>query len=146
MFEPSCSLARRRIENSNFVLLKISVETHIFQRGEQEVFKDPSGLPNLLEPSGGMSNVPASGIGTADCWMFNTALSATCITTRQTICLADDRESPRYRRSTLTSGSPSTAGIAASNNDLGEARLSFRDLFAIFEKRNCRSQFERRTT
>ena len=53
MFEPSCSLARRRLENSNFVLLKIPVETHLFQRGEQEIFKDPSGLPNLLGLSEG---------------------------------------------------------------------------------------------
>jgi hypothetical protein len=41
-------LLRERLENSNYILLRIPIEIHLFERGLQAIYMDPSRLPELL--------------------------------------------------------------------------------------------------
>ena len=43
---------RERLENSNYILLRIPVEIHLFERGLQAICMDSSRLPEILELSG----------------------------------------------------------------------------------------------
>ena len=47
-FESSCSSLRERLENSNFILVKIPVEICLSQRGLQRIFLNPGRLSNIL--------------------------------------------------------------------------------------------------
>ena len=48
MFESSYTLLRERLENSNYVLLRIPIEIHLFERGLQGICMDPGRLKELL--------------------------------------------------------------------------------------------------
>jgi hypothetical protein len=50
-FESSCSVLRERLENSNYILLRIPIEIHLFERGRQEICVDSLRLPALLDLS-----------------------------------------------------------------------------------------------
>ena len=39
---------RERLENSNYILLRIPIEIHLLQRGLQGIFMDPGRLPALM--------------------------------------------------------------------------------------------------
>ncbi len=39
---------RERLENSNYILLRIPIAIHLFERGLQAIYMDPSRLPELL--------------------------------------------------------------------------------------------------
>jgi hypothetical protein len=45
---PHVALLRERLENSNYILLKIPVEIHLFERGLQAIRMDPARLPQML--------------------------------------------------------------------------------------------------
>jgi len=45
---PCVAWLRERLENSNFVLLRMPIKIHLFQRGLQGICMDPSRLPELL--------------------------------------------------------------------------------------------------
>ncbi len=41
-------MLRERLENSNYMLLRIPVEIHLFPHGQQRICMDPGRLPELL--------------------------------------------------------------------------------------------------
>ena len=45
MFESSILSLRERLENSNYILLRIPIEIHLFERGLQGICLDPDLLP-----------------------------------------------------------------------------------------------------